>query len=433
MKKKIQMIFILFVFTLAAGSLATTSLVVYSNFALIQSNVLQRSGKLFVIPTTNDAVENSLTISEPLNWYEFHRAEKYSLDEILKNYMGKVLQFNFQNGAVRKVMVISYSPVILKDVQTGQVYFSPSGEYIFPSIPSIDSKNYFLVSPNVEKTKFFDSTKTNVKEISYSYLSSNIGWNAVYTLDVDSSQMNGNVNLWNRTDTTFKNFHLSIVAGKPNVTLQRKENFGKAIVLSAAPSVFSPPNQSQNLEGYKVYDFGNVDSLNANSSIFISLFSKKVKLEKINVAYQPSRKFEPVTLVAEIQHDFPMPQGLMSLYTKSQKVEYFLGQVNIPNSPASALLNVPYGKNFDVEAKNVEKQRSMISKDVYLYTYEVSLRNSSNKTQGVWVYEYVPTGSIVTPGENVQVERVSSNEVHFFIKVKAHSKVDFIYRVQTSY
>ncbi len=418
--RKISIIFILITTFLTAGILATTSLVVYSDFALIQSNVFQRSGDLIIIPTTNGVVENSLVVSQPLNWYTFHRAEKYSFDKILKNYLGKTLQFKFQDGTLRNVRVISYDPAILKDVQTGQVYFSPAGEYIFPSISSIDSKNYFTVS-------------SNATELSYSYITSNIGWRGIYSLDMNSSMMIGNVNLRNRTDTTFKRFHLAFVAGKPNVVVQRKEKYGKTIALSTTPNVFTPPSQSQSLGGYKVYDFGNIHSLSANSSLFISLFSKKVELEKLNVAYNPSNNFKAVSLVAKIKHDFPIPQGVLSLYTTSHGVKYFLGQSNIPDSPASAVLEIPYGKNFDVEVKNVEKQRIMVSKRVYLYTYETTVRNSSNKIQGIWIYEYVPNDSIVTPVGNVQFERVSSNEVHFYIKVKAHSKGVFSYRVQTSY
>lgn len=418
--RRIAMIFVLLILTLTMGALATTSLVVYSNFALIQSNVFQRSGDLIIIPTTNGAVEDSLVVSQPLNWYTFHRAEKYSFNKILKNYVGKTLQFKFQDGTFKDVRVISYDPAILRDVQTGQVYFSPAGEYIFPSISSIDSKNYFMVS-------------SNATELFYTYITSNVGWRGVYSLDMDSSMMTGNINLWNKTDMNFKNFHLAFVAGKPNVKVQRKEKYGKAIALSAVPNVFTPPSQSQSLRGYKVYDFGNVNSLNANSSLFISLFSKKIALKKLNVAYNPSNNFETVSLVAKIQHDFPIPQGILSLYTTSHGVKYFLGQSNIPDSPASAVLEVPYGKNFDIEAKNIEKQRVMISKRVYLYTYEVTVHNSSNKVQGVWIYEYVPSGSVVTPVGNVHFERVSSNEAHFYIDVKPHSKGVFDYSVQTSY
>lgn len=420
--KKISMIFILFTVFLAVGIFATNSLVVYSDFAIIQSNVFQRSGDLIVIPTTNAVIENSLVVSHPLNYYTFHRAERYSFDKILKNYVGKTLQFKFKEGTLKNVRVISYDPIILKDVQTGQVYFSPDGEYLFPSISSVDSKNYFAVS-------------TNATELSYSYITSNIGWKGIYSLDMDSSTMIGNINLWNRTDTTFRNFHLAFVAGKPNVEVQREKNYGKAIgnSLRAAPTSFTHPSQVQSLGGYKVYDFRNVDSLGANSSLFISLFSKKISLKKLNVAYNPSNDFKPVDLVAKIQHDFPIPQGVLSLYKKSQGVEYFLGQSNIPDSPASAVLEVPYGKNFDVEVKNVEMQRITISKRVELYTYETTLRNSSNEVQSVWVYEYVPAGSIVTPVGDLHFERISSNEVHFYVDVKAHSKKVFSYHVQTSY
>ncbi len=417
--RKFSTILALLAIFLSVSVIASTSLVVYSNFALIQSNLFQRSNDFLIIPTTNDVVKDSLTISMPFNWYKFHQGEKYSLNEILKSYLGKSIEFKFEDGTLKTVRLISVEPVIFQEPQSGKVFFSPAGEYIFPSLPPLDSKNYFVVS-------------TNATDITYQYLTSNVGWKAVYDLDLDTSRLNGHIVLWNKTDMSFKNFNLAFVAGKPNIEMKRKAEYSKTIALNAAPDVFTPLNQAENMSGYKVYDFGSVKSLKSNSNTSISLFSKKVEIEKLNVSYDPNSNFEEVNLVAKIQHDFPVPQGVVSLYEKSNGVKYFIGESNIVSSPASATLEVSYGKNFDVEAKNVRIQRSLIAKNVYLYKYQVTIRNLSNKKQGVWIYEYVPDGSYVqVSGANM--ERISSHEVRFHFNAKARWEGTFNYSVQTSY
>lgn len=417
--RKFSIIFTLLTVFLVIGAMASTSLVVYSNFALVQSDVFKKSSNSMIIPTTNGAVKDSLVVSAPFDWYKFHQGERYSLSEILRSYLGKTIEFKFKDGTLKTIRVVSVNPVILQEPQTGKVFFSPLGEYIFPSLPSLDSKNYFVVS-------------TSATDIVYRYISSNIGWKAVYDLDLDTSKLNGCIVLWNKTDMNFKDFNLTFVAGKPNVEMKRKAEYSKAITLNAAPGEFTPPNQDKNMEGYKVYDFGSIKSLRSNSDISIPLFSKKVKVEKLNVSYNPNSNFETVNLVARIQHDFPIPQGVVSLYKKSSGVKYFIGESSVVDSPASATLDIPYGKIFDVEVKNVRTQRSLIAKNVYLYKYQVTIRNSSNKKQGVWIYEYVPDGSDVQVN-GANMKRISSNEVRFYLDVERQREGTFNYSVQTSY
>ena len=417
--RKFSIIFTLLTVFLVVGAMASTSLVVYSDFALVQSDVFQKSSNSLIIPTTDSAVKDSLVVSAPFNWYKFHQGEKYSLSDILRSYLGKTIEFKFEDGTLKTVRVVSVEPVIFQEPQTGKVFFSPKGEYVFPSIPSLDSKNYFIVS-------------TSATDIAYRYISSNIGWKVVYNLDLDTSNLDGCVVLWNKTDMNFKDFNLAFVAGKPNIEMKRKATYSKTITLNTAPGEFTPPNQAKNMEGYKVYDFGNVKSLKNNSDISISLFSKKVKVERLNVSYNPNNSFETVNLVARIQHDFPVPQGVVSLYKKSSDVKYFIGESKVVDSPASATLDVPYGRNFDVEVKNVRMQRTLIAKNVYLYKYQVTVRNSSNKKQGVWIYEYVPEGSDVQVN-GANMKRISSNEVRFYLDVGSQRKGTFNYSVQTSY
>ncbi len=417
--RRFSAIFALLTVFLIVNVMASTSLVVYSDFALVQSDVFQRSNNSLIIPTTDDVVKDSLVVSMPFNWYKFHQGEKYSLNEVLRFYVGKTIEFKFEDGILKSVRVLSANPMILQEPQSGKVFFSPAGECIFPSLPSLDSKNYFIVS-------------TNATDVTYQYLSSNIGWKAVYNLDFDTSILNGHVVLWNKTDMNFKNFNLAFVAGKPNIEMERKAEYSKAITLNAAPNEFTRPEQVKNMGGYKVYEFGNVKSLKGNSDISISLFSKKVGVEKLNVSYNPSNNFETVNLVARIHHDFPIPQGVVNLYKKSNGVEYFVGESNVVDSPASATLDVPYGKNFNVEVKNVRMQRSLIAKNVYLYKYKVTIRNSSDKKQGVWIYEYVPDGSDVQVN-GADMKRISSSEVRFYLDTDMHEEGTFSYSVQTSY
>ncbi|WP_036221368.1 hypothetical protein [Mesoaciditoga lauensis] len=416
---KIVLRFVVFSLVLILMStvlLANGELIVYSNFAVVQSNISQRNNGLLILPTTNSAVQDSLVTSSPVNWYRYHKGERYSLDTFLDSYVGKVLKFKFQDGTIKNLKLISTNPEILQDTQNGMVYLSPAGEYIFPSLVSLDTRNYFAVS-------------TNATTLLYHYISTNIGWKAVYDLNISSSKINGKILLWNKTDTTFKDFHLLMVAGKQFENFQN--HYSKA--LAAAPKMALEERLNvESSQGYKVYDFGQVKSLREDSTVFLSLFSKKVDVEKINVAYDPSNNFAKAVQAVKIKHDFPMPQGVMSLYSDYNGVSYYLGQSSIPDSPASSTLEVPYGENFDLEVRAVKVRHLAISKNTFIDKYEVDVKNFSDRDQGIWIYKYVPQSSQITSG-NLKIERIAANRIRFYMKVKAHSEGKFEYTLQTSY
>ena len=413
-----KLVFLFLMLTMGTIFWASETLVVYSDFALIQSDLFQKSNGLLILPSTNFAIADSLVTSASMNWYRYHRAESYSLNTFLNFYVGKIVKFKFQDGSVKNLKLVSTNPDILQDPQSGMVYYSPSGEYIFPSLVQIDSRNYFILS-------------TPATRISYNYLSTNIGWKAIYNLKIDSSILEGNVMLWNKTDTTFKNFHLFMVAGKQLKNFRESVNYPKALTLSSK-SVSTIPNV-ESTQGYKVYDFGMVKDLNANSNVFLSLFSKKVQLEKLNVSYEPPNTFKKAMQVVRIKHDFPMPRGIVNLYTVRNGAPCYLGQSPIPDSPASSVLEITYGENFDLEVKNVKMFHTMISKDTFVDGYKVYVKNSSDKDQGVWIYKYIPQSSSYITSNDLKIERISANEIRFYVMVKAHSEEKFEYNVQASY
>jgi hypothetical protein len=418
MKKKllINLIFLSLLLT-SMVMFAGETLIAYSNFAVIQSNVSQRSNGFLIVPTTNFAVQDSLVTSSPMNWYRYHTAESYSLQAFLDSYVGKLLIFKFQDGSIKTLKLISTKPEVLQDPYDGTIYLSPAGEYLFPSSISVDGRNYFIVS-------------TNSTQLRYHYISTNIGWKAFYDLDMSSSILKAKILLWNKTDTSFKDFHLLMVAGKQFENFQRTENYSKTLALSSAP-----PSEGQffgSYQGYKIHDFGNVKSLKSHSKLFLSLFSKKINFERINVSYNPSDNFSKALQAVKIKHDFPIPTGTMSLYDEYEGAACYLGQFNVPDSPASSTIEIPYGENFDLEVKAVKTYHSMISKNTFVDSYKVEVANRSDKTQGVWIYKYVPQSSNITSND-LNIERVSASKIRFYVEVKAHSEGNFEYTLQASY
>ncbi len=416
MKKSIKVLFFLLL-VVSATSIMGETLVVYSNFALISSNKVQRRDGFLIIPTTNFTIQNSLSTSLPIKSYRYHKGEACSLQAFLNAYVGKLVEFKFQDGSVKTLKLLSARPQILQNPHTGNVYFSPVGEYIFPSPILTDEKNYFVVS-------------TNATQLSYNYISTNIGWNAFYTLSMNSSTLDAKLLLWNETDTEFKNFHLFFVAGK------QFEEFRKSGIYPKSLAIRSPQtleNSSFNsYEGYKVYNFGTVKTLDANSKVYLSLFSKKVNVEKINVAYNPSQNFTKVSQAVRIKHEFDLPAGTISIYDEKDGISYYLGQAKVQDSPASSVLEIPYGENFNVEVKNVKVRHSIVSKESFVDYYKFYVVNHSNKEESVWIYEYVPQSSEVM-SKTLNIQRISANEIRFYVKARANSEENFDYEVRASY
>jgi hypothetical protein len=403
-------------------SFATTNLLVYDQMALVSSNAVIKNGNnSFMIPTTNGAMPESLVTSSSVS-YKYHAAESYSLDYFLKRFLGTTVQFQFTDNSttiVKNVRILSSDPIIIQTIDGGKVYFSPSGQFIFPSLPQIDSQNYFLVS-------------TNASSLSYSYLTNGIGWKAYYTLNVDNGSMNGEIELWNKTDTTFKDFNLAFLSGIPFTSNTSQPQMAKTFAAAYAPSPSMP--QVQSVEGYKIYNYGKVDELDSNNAIFLPLFSKNVKLVKLNIVYNPSQNLTNAVQVAKIDHDFAIPAGMVSLYTTKDGMTYFLGQTNITDTASMVSLDLQYGQNFDLSAKQVETQRTMVTKDLYGYTYQITAVNSSSNNQSLWIYISIPPDAIVTSTPtNIQFERPSTMQIRFRVDLKPNSEEVFTYGLQTSY
>ncbi len=419
MKLKSFLILGIFTTVLVVSTFAFTDLVVYNEIALISSNYVLKNANNLVVPTTNSAMINSFIASSKIDWYEFHAAENYSFNYFLKSFTGKIVQFQFAtDNTVKDVRIISSDPVIIERVDTGKVYFSPSGQFIFPSVPQIDSQNYFLVS-------------TNATTLSYSYMTNGIGWNGIYSLNIDTGKMDGSIHLWNKNDTSFKDFDLFFVSGMPFTSQNRNQPLAKAFMATAAP-VVAP--QFQSVGGYKVYTYGKVSELDANSSVFLPLFSKIVKTEKLNVVYNPSENLQNAVQIVRITHDFPIPTGTISIYTTSNGVKYFLGQSDVTDTASMIALDIKYGQNFDLSAQQVQTQRTMIAKDLYSYKYEITAFNSSSKSKGLWIYTYVPSDATLTSvSSGVKVEKYSVNELRFLIELSPNSKEVFTYAIQSGY
>ncbi|BBJ28404.1 hypothetical protein [Athalassotoga saccharophila] len=397
-----------------------TNIVVYDQMALVSSNVAIKDGNgTFMIPTTNGAIPESLLISAN-GTYEYHSAESYTLDYFLKKFLGMIVQFEFTSGStdiVKNVRILCANPVIIQNVENGKVYFSPSGQFIFPSFPQIDSQNYFIVS-------------ADASSLSYSYLTNGIGWKAYYTLNLDNGLMTGNVELWNKTDTTFRNFNLSILSGNPFTSSTNQPQVMKAFV-AYMPSPSMPEEQS--VEGYKIYNYGKVEALDSNSTVFLPLFSKKVKVEKLNIVYNPSQNLTNAVQVSRVFHDFPVPAGTVSLYKTDNGVTYFLGQTNITDTASGISLELSYGQNFDLAAQSIEVQRTMVSKDLYNHYYQVTAINSSSTSQSLWIYVSIPPDATVISKPSVKFERTSTTQIRFYLDLGPNSKEVFTYGLQTSY
>ncbi len=414
--KKTLVIIILSVLCVFAFS--QTTLFVYNNFAVVNSNEFRKASQTIIIPTTNMAMTNSLALPISFSYYSYHKAEKYSLDLFLKAYLGKNVEFEFANGNVRKVKVLSISPIVLQDVQSATVYVSPAGQFMFPALAQVDSRNYFLVS----------TTATDISN--YHYTSAGIGWKAIYTLDINNSNLQGKVELWNKTDTTFKKFHLFLVAGKAFESFRSLPTYASKAMNGGMENFTLPTVKSS--QGYKIYDFGEVPILSEKNDIFLNLFNKKVEVKKINAIYDPRGNFTHALQALRINHSFPIPQGILNVYSNENGSACYLGQSNVPDSPASSTIEAVYGENFDLQVKSLKTAHLNLSKNTFRDSYLVTVKNASASKEGIWIYVHVPQSSTVE-SEDVKIERLSASEIRFYVEASPKSEVKVGYNVQWSY
>lgn len=423
MRKAISLIFFITIVTIALSA----SMVIYQEGIALVNDKINTTSKIFKIPVSKRFLEGSFCV-EPVDGVykiDYYRGEEPTLKKYYEGYTGSKIKFVFDDGMVRNCLVLSADPLILKDIDTKDVYFSPNGYPIFPNELYMDSKNYFVV----ETYKPFDSLR-------YSYLTEGISWSAKYFLTMLSDKkldFSGYFNIINELDMGFFTYEIYLLAGKiyrPQ-TMNEEIRFMKTSLSPAMESIEQPVGQKT---GYRVYRV-DISDIPKKSNISVPIIHQEMSYEKKFVSLNPGETYSPVSMIISITNvPIDLPSGVIQIYELVNGVKILSGSSSIRQLSKGDDLEIAYGETSDILCKKVVKSTSRISKTLYRDVREVSLKNLSEKSVVIEVHDYA--SSIRTVGledQNIEFTLPNKSEVKFIVEVPAGEELFFQYTIEYGY
>ncbi len=376
-----------------------------SDIALVRDvrNVQLPSGRfdlsfIDIAATVNPATVHFRSLTEPENLDVLEQNYEYDLldpEKLLHKYVGRdvtLVQMHNENGTTRqeelKAHLVSFngSPVwrIGNEIVTG---LHP-GHMRFPELPA-----NLYTHPTLIWTLQNDGASRH--RVETSYLAGKLTWKADYVLtvgrDEETADLDGWVTLTNVSGTSFRNARLQFVAGDLHRVKAGLDDLRRSDMLEARAE---PRMAQESFSDYHLYTLDRRTSINNAETKQLSMLAgsgvpvhKRYVVDGQALYYRNGRRpGSPIKGVVQVFYQFrnaqksglgmPMPAGTLRVYqADSGGGIQFVGEDAIGHTPKDETLNVKIGHAFDVVCERKQVDFQQISRDVYEFEFEITLRN----------------------------------------------------------
>lgn len=401
---------------------------------------------------TNYLEPDSVILRDPSGRFPFqiveqnYRADPVSQERMLQLYEGKTIGFlvhdlghsqviegkiirsgfaprirNTYYGAQPEFSEEARQPIIEVN---GQLRFSLPGEPLFPALTQGS-----VLKPVLSWV--IQSQKTGHVDAQLSYITEGIDWNATYNAveaaNSDVLNLLGWVTLHNHSGMTFDNAQVRLMAGTVNKILPQSGQFisvGGRVFAGAAGGVPGPPLVTQHpFDEYHLYELHRpvtLRDMETKQVEFVRATGVKSTLYYVydGLSLQPNQyngwSIESIrqdrdfgtssTHAVRVMREFanspqnhlgiPLPAGRMRFYRLDQGGNLeFLGENQIPHTPAGKGVTVYTGNSFDLEG---DRTRTNYVSDMMRHTldesFEIDLHNHKSSAVEIRVVEHLYRG-----------------------------------------
>jgi hypothetical protein len=298
-----------------------------------------------------------------------------------------------------------------------------------------------------------DAEAAETATLDLRYLTGGVSWQADYVAELDkdgsSLSVQAVATLTNNSGATYEDATLRLVAGTIN---QGPVGFQQDMMRGAAAKeamvAAAPPIPSQPVGDMHVYPIPRKTTLADRETRQIVLFeSERVPVVREyrfvgNAGYHLRRMPEPVTVNAErlvrfkndkaAGLDVPMPAGTFRIYGgNGDAADTFLGADHIQHTAAGGEVVLDLGQAFDVTARRVQTdyRTQGLPKNASESTYEIKLRNASERTVTVKVVEHLP-GDWEILKSSPSFKKTASDQAEWSIELPAGGERTVTYQAR---
>ena len=329
------------------------------------------------------------------------------------------------------------------------------GRLLFPYVPE-----NLRTSPTL--TMLVHNKTAKRQKVELSYLSSGITWKADYVSKLsqkdDFLNLNACVTISNKSNTSYKDAHLQLVAGDIHLApAQQSRVMRKNLAMAAVPESENSFVEEKMFE-YHLYTLNRNTTIKNNQTKQVALLSasnvpcqKKFLLKgmahyyryphqeigtKLNLTVTPK-----IGVYVEIENSkrnnlgMPLPKGIVRVYKEdSKKNIQFAGEDSIDHTPENNTIRLKLGNAFDITAERTQTNFKKLSNQGLLkYRYEseyrIKIKNSKENKISVKVIEPVPGEWRITKENHLHKKADYRNAV-WNISVPAKGEALLEYTVQ---
>ena len=433
-----------------------------SDIALVRDvrNVQLPSGRfdlsfIDIAATVNPATVHFRSLTEPESLDVLEQNYEYDLldpEKLLRKYVGRevtLVRMHNENGTTRQEELTAHlvsfngSPVwrIGNEIVTG---LHPS-HMRFPELPA-----NLYTHPTLIWTLQNDGAARH--RVETSYLAGKLTWNADYVLtvgrDEKAADLDGWVTLTNVSGTSFRNARLQLVAGDLNRAKAAVDDLRRSDMLAARAE---PRMAQESFSDYHLYTLDRRTSINNAETKQLSMLTgsgvpvhKRYVVDGQALHYRNGRRpGSPIKDVVQVFYQFrneqksglgmPMPAGTLRVYqADSSGGIQFVGEDAIDHTPKDETLNVKIGHAFDVVCERKQVDFQQISRDVYEFEFELTLRNHKSAPIVVEVNEPIG-GTWQMLRSSHPATKTDAWAARFSVAVQADGEAVLRYRTRVNY
>jgi hypothetical protein len=410
-----------------------------------------------VAASINPQTVHFRSLSEPAKLAVVEQNYEYDLldpAKLLQKYVGRevtLVRGEEENNSTKwvetKAVLLSDNngPVwkIGDEIVTGM----PTDHYRFPDLPENLYSKPTLVW-------MLENGGPKSQRVEASYLTNNMNWNADYVLtvtrDEKSADLDGWVTLANNSGTAYKNAKLQLVAGEVHRVAPAPMN-GRALGAAIAEAKAAPQFEQENFSEYHLYSLARRTSIEDKESKQISLLNASgVSVEKLLLVTGQSYYYrnpqtigDPIPQTVQVNYRFknedksglgmPLPAGTVRVYqADSHGGIQLVGEDNIHHTPKDETVTIHVGDAFDIVCERKETDFTKISKNVYEFEYEITLRNHKESDVTVEVREPIG-GDWEVEKSNYKADKLDSTTLGFQVPVAKNGTSTLDYRVRVKW
>lgn len=401
------------------------TIIIYNDLALINNKgevkVDNGISELSIPNISSNLIPDSVSINfNNKNIFIMEQNYKYDIlnfDSILKYNLNKSVIYKEQshdlisinNGCVLKntlnnlILNVDCNQIQLKNIQD--------------NIISEPNLNWVITNKNKEMDINFD----------LNYLTNGFSWNSNYVANIKDNNiyLNAWINITNNSDTSLKDYKLILLAGKPNI-IQEENVMPRAIMIKSMAMENNIVNEvkENSFSGYHTYKIPFKVDIPKQSIKQIAFINKKIenynieyKVELNNYENKEKIKFDKiVNFVNEEKNGLgiPLPSGKIRFYQEdAEKINYFIGENRIEDTPKNEKLSLKIGKDFDsiLEVKLLEQVQN---DNKQLHKMEYTIKNNSNENKTYVIKQINPIYNIEK--KNIDIDTTCKNKCNYIFE-----------------